>query len=84
MVLPVVGIADPERGDAAQTLQTLGAGSSPFSKFHHMILRKCDTPVQFLGLLNDDQPSLVQSCPHCERWTGVKNGDHCSLIDGPP
>ncbi|GFX02082.1 uncharacterized protein LOC103524116 [Trichonephila clavipes] len=40
-----------------------------------MNLRKCDTPVQFLGLLNDDQsapqPSLVQSCPHCERGTGT-------------
>ncbi|GFV76887.1 hypothetical protein TNCV_689572 [Trichonephila clavipes] len=52
-----------------------------------MILRKCDTPVQFLGLLNNDQsapqPSLMRSCPHCERWTDVQNGDHCSLIDDP-
>ncbi|GFW39724.1 hypothetical protein TNCV_3188951 [Trichonephila clavipes] len=53
-----------------------------------MILRKCDTPVQFLGLLKYDQSALqlllVQSCPHCERWMGVQNGDQCSMIDDPP
>ncbi|GFQ67178.1 uncharacterized protein TNCT_694481 [Trichonephila clavata] len=80
MMLPVVGIADPQRGDEAQTLQKLGACSSPSSKFRHMILRKCDTPVQFLGLLNDDQsppqPSLVQSCPHCERCFSCQSYGH--------
>ena len=88
MLLPVVGIVERQWGNAAEALPTFGACSSPFSKFHRMILRKCHTHAQFVGLLNDDQsalqPSLVQSFSHSERWTGFQNGDHCSLIDNTP